>query len=762
MSAVSPPVAAPEVPESVSAPSGFLSRLPVGPCLFGLGLLTRLSNVFGVLTPVGVFPQATDSYYHLRRIGYVVRHFPHLPPDSDRYLNFPFGGPVEWPYGFDFCYGTFIQIVTLGQANQWWIYALASVLTPLIGALTACLTCQIGIHLGNQKVGLWAGLLTAILPALTITGGIGYVDHHVFESFWLAFFLLAYLRAIAATSPQILRIQSILAGCGITAGLLTTTMIPLLLPLHAGVFFWQTVRAWKEPDLRQRLWGVNALVWLTTSLSLMPFVATRWAEPAGVSPALTISWVLAFSMAVVSCLGSHVSGFPVASGLYRAGWLLLGVLGGLACWRLDFTSATKLITFGFRHLSTTDPWIASIQESQHLFSKSFRYIAWTYSGFFIFFPIALGWLLVRGWRSSLAGWTLGILTLPLAVLACLQLRFSDIFTVPYALVTGFFIQVMVQKLNQWFDRHPQLATFKFKPLLWAGLGLAFLWPTVVEFSFSRPFVVVEGSTFVNLYPSLLWIAEHTPPTSPQGDQPQDYAIAADWNLGHWLLEFSHRPVVASPLGHGVHRQGLRDGAAILTFPPEDSFRLMQTRRVRYVLVTPMNAQQTLRNACWDETTNQTVLTGEDNTLLRKSLLAELLGHDGVPFERPAAQVLRHFRLVHETAPDRHYPGLNRPFGMLFERVPGAQLRGQVAPLAPVTISAEIRTAGGRTFMYRDTIQADATGVFLCSLPYASGTQSFSEVGCTTGYLIEVAGKTAQVSVSEAEVLSGKPVSITLR
>lgn len=105
----------------------------VGWLLYPLAFFLRLRTVDGVFNPFGTFPRATDSFYHLRRIRLTAMNFPHVP-DFDRYVNFPTGAAIHWPFGFDFIYAAVARATCPGPLDDGWIIAVACLLTPCIGS----------------------------------------------------------------------------------------------------------------------------------------------------------------------------------------------------------------------------------------------------------------------------------------------------------------------------------------------------------------------------------------------------------------------------------------------------------------------------------------------------------------------------------------------------------------------------------------------------------------------------------------------------
>lgn len=723
-------------------------------------LLRIANNFFGVFSPLGVIPVAADSFFHMHRIRWATEHGFQVP-DVERYLNFPVGAHTYWPYGFDLVYAAFARLMTPLHPDPWWTFATASVVTPLLSAITPCLVFEIGKMLGSKRLGIWSALLCVILPSITMTGSIGYVDHHLFESLWLAVYLLSYLKSLQdlPNYPVKARWLARLAGVAMTAGVLFTTVLPILLPLHTGVVVCQILREWKKSNTAaiRQLIELNSFVYTALLLTLLPFVTLPIAEPTGVNPALVFSWLFGFGLAgtMLALLkiwnpeASNRSGIPV---WWRLGICLLAL--GLVLIRTDLSSALSFLEYGAGHLLRGDPWVATVQENLPIWYFPNSRILGMFSGFILVWPVAIGFMLKRGWEKSSLVWGVAILGIFQAGITVLQLRFCGFATVTYALTLGYLVTAAIEWLYERFDLKETTTVREIKGLvcfvggllIWLGM----LWPILANIVYPTAFIGSVSPLFFRLFPTLRWIERHTPPVSPKADAPTDYCIAADWVVGHWIVLMGKRPVLASPMEHTQsHRDGIHDGAAALMLAPEEAFQVMERRRVRYLLVTDIQVTTFLEAAYWNVETNQIQFPGSESETIRRALYFRLL-RDAIPANDPAARVLRHLRLVHE-APSA---GEKIPYARLFEKVPGVELSGNTQPKAEVRLTAQLYTPNGRLITYADAVTADATGKFQVIVPYAAGQQAHSEIRMLTPYKIESAGNQSVIVVTEAEVLSG--------
>lgn len=746
---------------SIPQNSSIKVRKPFWLFLYPLAFILSLDHIFGIFTLFGVFPRSTDSYYHLHRIMLTIENYPHVP-DYDSYLNFPDGALTFWPYGFDIIYATFAKLLTGGHPDQWWTMALCSLLTPLIWSFVPCFIYLMGTTLGSSRIGLWAAILIAIYNI--DYHSVGYIDHHIFETFWLSVYLLVYLRAITYQDWWRARYCALLSGMAITAGLLCTTVLPLLIPVHAALVLSQLIREWSNKQERQRILSLNLYLWTALVITLTPFVATHIAEPTAINPALSVSWLVALLVglliAAITFKDSYKVNNDCETSLKKHSWSVLTTLLVLATFltipNLKLVEITKFIVYGIEHIYKADPWLASIQESQSPFLFNQDLVLSIYSGFIFLWPLILVWALFTGWRRSTARWTVAVLALLATVPACLQMKFVMFLITPYTIVLGLFIYEIFTWLKLPLPLGEPSPTIKLRigQLIAISLLILLLSPLLATFTLRYNIVDSDGR-FLNLYPTFKWLKEHSPTTSRLGKDLSDYSVVAHWGSGHWLVFFSQRPVVASPLGHNTTlRAAIRQGSAMLMKSPQEALPLMEYHKVRYIIIAPQPTTKILQLAHWKEDTAQ-VEPYNETTAIDNSLFSYLT-NDGLPDRNP---LLHYFRLVHESPSGINFPGSDRPYAMLFERVKGAEITGQAKPNSTVRISLQVNTLRGRKFFYYEKVQSDANGNFNLRVPYAVGVQRYSEVYIKTPYIIQNEDQTIKLNVTESDVLTGKKLVV---
>lgn len=713
--------------------------------LYPLTLLLSLRNWNSVFTADGLFPRGTDSYYHLRRISYAFHNL--SVPDYDKYLNFPDGGLVRWPYGFDLLYAVAIKILTLGKADEWWIWALSSLLTPLLWSLVPCLTYLIAQRLNCRTTGYIAGLLLALF--MCDYNSLGYIDHHYMEAVWTSVYLLFYLGALTTSDSISSYRRAVASGVVFTFGLLTTTTLPLMLVLHIGV---AGITACLSPsEQRSRLLQVNSLLAIGLLISLLPFATTHIAEAHEINPALTTCWLAAWVMLAATLAFRHL----FIKDVRRLELAAVLLLAGVAFPIIDWHRILEFALYGLSHIHKVDPWLAGIQESQSMLFAGIDFVLSVYTGFILFWPISLCYILWQAWRNSEIGFlTIALLALLASPVAFIQLKFLLFISVPYVLVTARAFKLLLGRI--WIAAEGQSVTYRLIRIAVLVLIPVLLWPAISKLATPASVVTPDGR-FQGLYPTMRWLRAYTPKTSREGTLPTDYGVVTHWGSGHWIVAIAERPVVGSPLGGPEEqlRDSIRIGSLMLLSSPSEALELMQKRRIRYVVISPQPLNRVLQLAYWDAAQAAPLKVYDEQTALNQSLFLALF-NDGLPVGSSAdREALRHFRLVHESPEGISWPSTDRPFAMVYELVKGAYISGSAPAGSEVRLSVQLETPR-RSFIYSDSVQADSKGRFTFLVPYNTGAQKYSEVKASS-YLLRTSTSQSVVHVSSEQVLQGATI-----
>src|SRR5205807_2482408 len=90
------------------------------------------------------------------------------------------------------------------------------------------------------------------------------------------------------------------AGASVTAGILCTNALPILIPLHSMLLFFQLIRGWKEKESRSQILSLNLFFFIGLLTTLSPFVITHLAEPNAINPQFDLCWLAAFILYLIA------------------------------------------------------------------------------------------------------------------------------------------------------------------------------------------------------------------------------------------------------------------------------------------------------------------------------------------------------------------------------------------------------------------------------------------------------------------------------
>ena len=137
--------------------------------------------------------------------------------------------------------------------------------------------------------------------------------------------------------------------------------------------------------------------------------------------------------------------------------------------------------------------------------------------------------------------------------------------------------------------------------------------------------------------------------------------------------------------------------------------------------------------------------------------------EGLDERCPSQAPLSHFRLIYEsefTAKDKLVE-TETSFHKLFEAVEGAHVQGRAAPDSCITLEVTVKTNLERTINYIQRCQADSSGRFTATLPYA--TKDPAPACRTSGpWRLSTPQKTVEVHITEEDILTGRIVPVDLR
>ncbi|MCK5661052.1 MAG: hypothetical protein KAH86_06790, partial [Methanosarcinales archaeon] len=147
---------------------------------FVIAIGIRLMTYRSVFVNGDVVLIGADPYYHLRRVIYIVQHFPETLP-YDPFINYPDGLWVGWPPLYDQLTALFAIVVGLGHPDIHTITVVCAYFPVIISAFTVVVVFLITRRIfdkdkNNTTTALVAAFMFAIMPAHVTRSVLGFAD----------------------------------------------------------------------------------------------------------------------------------------------------------------------------------------------------------------------------------------------------------------------------------------------------------------------------------------------------------------------------------------------------------------------------------------------------------------------------------------------------------------------------------------------------------------------------------------------------------
>ncbi len=501
----------------------------------------------GEMIPIG-----GDGHYHLRRIEGALRG---AIPTFDPLMNWPVGGVAPWADGFDLLGAAFATIAG-GGANRAETRVAIFLWPVVIGILAVWATIDLARMLVPRQdrwTPLAAGLIAAFIPQFVAVSSFGFLDHHIAEA--LSMVLLAdwCVRRFSEAGEGAPGIAWEAAGAGAVAlalwvfsgGVLYVALVAVPLGLSA-----------LGPDRTPRLIGSGAPALVAGALlgaaSTIPALLVHgrllsFAVPSLLQPCVVAVAGMALGAAVLA--SRRLSGRSPAQ---HAAFTLAVAASVVAIAMLLVPSLlleirTAIGGWVFRH----DPWIDTISEFQPLLT--FRAAGrvgdgnvQTYLGPVgvmgaVVFPISV----VVAWRTSpRRAMTFAFLTAVLAALALMQVRFTRLAAPMLAIVVALAFRGMALQVS----RLPRVGrAAAVVPLL--GAMVIVLGSSTLR----SQLAMTEPRDLLSLYSASLELKLDREPIHGHRE-----GVLAPWDVGHFVMYLSGRPVAANGFGSYLDPVSFRD------------------------------------------------------------------------------------------------------------------------------------------------------------------------------------------------------------
>ncbi|MBN1375577.1 MAG: hypothetical protein JXA01_05440, partial [Dehalococcoidia bacterium] len=137
-----------------------------------------------------------DAYYYGRLVDNLAQHFPSLT-EFDPYYIFPGGvSTTTQPNFFAYLIGGIAWLLGLGNPGQHFTDVIMVFIPPIMAVITIVAAFFIGMALKNLWAGLLAAGMLAIMPGEFLSRSLlGYADHHIAETMFVALFMMFVMFA---------------------------------------------------------------------------------------------------------------------------------------------------------------------------------------------------------------------------------------------------------------------------------------------------------------------------------------------------------------------------------------------------------------------------------------------------------------------------------------------------------------------------------------------------------------------------------------
>lgn len=495
------------------------------------GVAVRLANWRQVFTGGGVRLDQIDGWYHLRRAWLTLQTWPRVP-QSDPWLNAPFGGTISWPPLFDGLLAT-LALPWRSKASLEVVGALLPVVlgTALLVALYALVRA-----LSGERAALIATAAAAVLPGVVRYTRLGALDHD-------PFFELCVCVALWALASREGRYRTPILATAIAAAFLGWAGSIVLLAIVGLV-------AVMTRDLFDRV----AIATAIAAMVILPFALTsvwRTATFEGLSLLHLFTLVAASAFCAFAARSRRLVPLGIAAGvtaLALAPAAIMPLLRGVAyaagenAILAGVSEARPLLmlfgTFDVRPLLvrlTLVPLLAIPFCAIHFRDRRYAFL--------------LGWLL------------------PVTALALLHSRFSFSAAVATCAAAGVIADELMGRMGRMGRMVVAAAALSCVPILTAYIPTPG-WREFHLFASRDPFA---ASGFEDVAPALA--------------RAEPGVVFAPWSYGHWILWTTEKPVAISPMLSVGQSNFARALQLHFATDPADARRMLDRMQVRYLVVS---------------------------------------------------------------------------------------------------------------------------------------------------------------------------------
>jgi asparagine N-glycosylation enzyme membrane subunit Stt3 len=689
-----------------------VSHATRGLIIFGLAALVRATPWQRVLTDSdGVILTPGDPYFHMWRIWNSVANSIPLAA-RDPFANYPSGGEILWSPAFDWILATMISWLGLSQSAAEYLCAWSPV---ILGATAVMLAAQIAANTFSPVAGWLTGLFLAVLPGNYLYSRLGYLDHHAAVTL-IGTLMLGGAMYVVSEHRRVSRFWPVLGGalCAFALSIWTGALLHIGV-LQIAMLVWGPAAKTKDRAVARtfQIAAAHAL----TAVAIWPLSTREWEIFGGFHPLVLTLFQPIFFGAGAICLASAAALWRFsATGATRLRRLLsLSTLGAVGL-MLAFTLIPELTVVLDRSAGwfTGDvEFLSNISETAPLFSNAATGLRdgepiWTsaltlFSWFFFVLPLSM---LMIVWKASRPErWLLLFWTTAFCVLTLAQNRFMNTFSIPYVIVCGAAVSVLIRWLKvRIANSQIRKAAVAFVGLVVALIVLVPAWRFYEPEFRPNPYSEFEARRSA-FRAAARWLAGSRPSATAM-NRKQTAGLLTNWGMAHEIRYYSNWPMNQDGFGPYVSPQNVKLANRYFEAQNEDTaIAILSKMRTRYVLTDSTG--------------------GGQGPYHYKSMTGRLSSYHGsgglVNIERTEnprwVPALTRHRLVFEAA-DEH-KGV-----WLYEIVLGVVVTGSATPESMVAVSLDLESDSGRKLRWATRRRADKKGEFRLRVPYATlGTTS---------------------------------------
>ncbi len=546
-----------------------------------LGLYIRIVNPWKDVFTWTVRLGGNDPWYYFRLIQNCLHNFPYRIW-FDPFTHYPYGTYTH--FGPFLVYFSAILCKIFGATTSESIRSVLAFIPTIGGALLALPTYLFTKEAFGKKAGVISALLVVIIPGQLLARSIlGFNDHHVWEVFWMTAALSLYAHTINEwrNDPNAIRNNRKLALAiltGIAYGMYLLTWAPsfyLALFIVGYVFILMIFEKFINSDVRSVIY-VSVISLAVATVMFLPFAFN--------TPFLSTTHYSPFQLLVLcSCIAMLLTFRGIGILKERGYYARLGIREEYAfpATMAAIISAVVLVMFvaspGFFHMllgviGVIQPkggalTIAEVQPFFTMggqFSLAPAYLNFGTAFFFGFFGFLVLSKLVYEERRDVHVLIL-LWSLMLFVALCGQNRFAYYFGVVCAVMSGFLLDRLLDRLN--FYGILERRKVSYTKLSVAVLLIILLF--VPTFALAYDQSKYAGGIPKPWWDALVWMRNNTPGKENYDryyyelyKPPEDwrkpypypfktYGVMSWWDYGHWIEAIAHRMPIANPFQQGI-------------------------------------------------------------------------------------------------------------------------------------------------------------------------------------------------------------------